>query len=187
MGRPSPVSLAVEASRNDLEEMESASTRPISTLSMSPETQENSNDSGAEDVASLSHQNIQSAENFGVMKLRANIEHSSSLTGEQAPLPENENEQQPNLLQQHGRLLPSEMSLTRSSVRRSREDRRSPSPNGSDIGPQPKRISTSHVGGVKFACPFYKRDPQKFRVNDKTGGRYRACAGPGWDSVARIK
>ena len=104
------------------------------------------------------------------------------------PPTEDESGQRP---QQTAQLMqpPSETSLTRSSVRRSREDRESPSTDidDSEIGPQPKRTLASHVGGVKFACPFYKRDSQKFRANDKTGGRYRACAGPGWESVARIK
>ncbi|KAM6532805.1 hypothetical protein FALCPG4_005855 [Fusarium falciforme] len=32
----------------------------------------------------------------------------------------------------------------------------------------------------KFACPFYKNDPQAFRAS-------RTCVGPGWSSVHRVK
>jgi hypothetical protein len=32
----------------------------------------------------------------------------------------------------------------------------------------------------KLACPFYKRDPEKY-------SHIRSCVGPGWDSVHRLK
>jgi hypothetical protein len=32
----------------------------------------------------------------------------------------------------------------------------------------------------KFACPFFKREPWRHRAS-------KACAGPGWDTIARIK
>lgn len=32
----------------------------------------------------------------------------------------------------------------------------------------------------KFACPFFKRNPEKYK-------RYRSCPGPGWDTVHRLK
>lgn len=41
-----------------------------------------------------------------------------------------------------------------------------------------RRDSGNH--GKKFACPYYKNDPERFR--DK-----RTCCGPGWDSVHRLK
>jgi hypothetical protein len=33
---------------------------------------------------------------------------------------------------------------------------------------------------AKFACPFYKRDPEKYQIS-------RGCPGPGWESVHRLK
>jgi hypothetical protein len=33
---------------------------------------------------------------------------------------------------------------------------------------------------IKFACPFYKRDPEKHQ-------KWRSCKGPGWDEVRRVK
>jgi hypothetical protein len=41
-----------------------------------------------------------------------------------------------------------------------------------------RKISLSN--GPKLACPFYKRDPEKYSQN-------RSCVGPGWDSVHRLK
>jgi hypothetical protein len=34
--------------------------------------------------------------------------------------------------------------------------------------------------GLRFACPFYKRNPQNHQ-------RWRACRGPGWQNVHRVK
>lgn len=34
--------------------------------------------------------------------------------------------------------------------------------------------------GRKFACPYFKRDPGKYRNS-------RSCTGPGWASVRRTK
>jgi hypothetical protein len=33
---------------------------------------------------------------------------------------------------------------------------------------------------LRFACPFFKRDPRKYR-------HCRGCTGPGWHSVHRLK
>jgi hypothetical protein len=35
-------------------------------------------------------------------------------------------------------------------------------------------------GGKKFACPYYKRNPKKYR-------NWTSCPGPGWDEVHRVK
>jgi hypothetical protein len=35
-------------------------------------------------------------------------------------------------------------------------------------------------GGKKFACPFCKHDPGKYRS-------VKTCCGPGWDDVHRVK
>jgi len=34
--------------------------------------------------------------------------------------------------------------------------------------------------GAKFACPFFKRNPEKYRDS-------RSCTGPGWATVRRTK
>ena len=39
----------------------------------------------------------------------------------------------------------------------------------------------------RFACPFHKFDPRKYCSNDIDGFKYRACAGPGFTSIARLK
>jgi hypothetical protein len=41
---------------------------------------------------------------------------------------------------------------------------------------------------LKLACPFHKHNPQKYGINHSTGSTtYRTCAGPGWDTVGRMK
>lgn len=50
----------------------------------------------------------------------------------------------------------------------------------------PKRIRKGkapiELGGTgrKFACPYFKRNPQKYLTR-------RSCVGPGWDEVRRVK
>jgi hypothetical protein len=36
------------------------------------------------------------------------------------------------------------------------------------------------VNNQKFACPFYKRFPEKYK-------NFRSCPGPGWDEIHRVK
>jgi hypothetical protein len=44
-----------------------------------------------------------------------------------------------------------------------------------------KRLKTHYKGcRPKFACPYFKRDPIRFK-NERT------CCGPGWDEVHRVK
>jgi hypothetical protein len=48
-----------------------------------------------------------------------------------------------------------------------------------------KRVSTkgipkSSLLGCKLACPFYKRNPERHKT-------WRSCAGPGWDTIHRLK
>jgi hypothetical protein len=40
--------------------------------------------------------------------------------------------------------------------------------------------------GTNFACPYHQHNPKKYRVNIQSSD-YRSCAGPGWNSMARIK
>lgn len=46
--------------------------------------------------------------------------------------------------------------------------------------PRKKRLRHDAGGGRKFACPFCKHDPAKYK-NVKT------CCGPGWEDVHRVK
>jgi hypothetical protein len=55
--------------------------------------------------------------------------------------------------------------------------------NGDDPNKRQKLDRTPKDGAVvstRFACPFYKRDPEKYR-------NQRSCPGPGWDTVHRLK
>lgn len=41
-----------------------------------------------------------------------------------------------------------------------------------------------------LACPFYKHDPQRYSPQNKdiySAMRYRTCAGPGWESISRLR
>jgi ribosome modulation factor len=48
------------------------------------------------------------------------------------------------------------------------------------------RRASSHAvaaganGNRKFACPYFKRNPKKYR-------KWTSCPGPGWDEVHRVK
>jgi hypothetical protein len=52
--------------------------------------------------------------------------------------------------------------------------------------PRPKIIQNRNRGPC-FACPFYKRYPQKYRVSKETGLKYRTCIGPGNPELRRLK
>jgi hypothetical protein len=53
-----------------------------------------------------------------------------------------------------------------------------------DEGNEPLRKDLAHSvslsTGPKLACPFFKRDPDKY-------SQFRTCVGPGWDTVHRLK
>jgi len=53
-----------------------------------------------------------------------------------------------------------------------------------DSNKRPKRGSENRDAGLstanKFACPYFKRNPRKYQ-------RIRACPGPGWDTLHRLK
>jgi hypothetical protein len=41
-----------------------------------------------------------------------------------------------------------------------------------------------------LACPFYKHNPQRYNPQNKDmdlAMRYRTCAGPGWESISRLR
>jgi len=50
----------------------------------------------------------------------------------------------------------------------------------SEDSPQQEESETSLEHASRFACPFFKRDPQKYMA-------HRACPGPGWITVHRVK
>lgn len=55
--------------------------------------------------------------------------------------------------------------------------------NGDDPNKRQKLVSDPKDGpsvSTKLACPFYKRDPEKYR-------NQRSCPGPGWNTVHRLK
>lgn len=52
------------------------------------------------------------------------------------------------------------------------------------------RNTTSSTGTKALACPFYKHDPLRYSPqNDDINSamRYRTCAGPGWESISRLR
>jgi hypothetical protein len=57
-------------------------------------------------------------------------------------------------------------------------------PDDRDDGEPEKRrklnLSANTPSGLKFACPFYKHNPQNHQ-------KWRACRGPGWPNVHRVK
>lgn len=58
------------------------------------------------------------------------------------------------------------------------------SPDDKDEGEPEKRrklnLPSNASSGLRFACPFYKRNPQNHQ-------KWRACRGPGWPNVHRVK
>ena len=39
----------------------------------------------------------------------------------------------------------------------------------------------------RFSCPYFKYNPSKYGLNTVNGSRYRACSGPGFQNVTRVK
>jgi hypothetical protein len=65
-----------------------------------------------------------------------------------------------------------------------------------DGGQDPKRRRSSPASALvpllpRLACPFYKRNPAKYSAqstgDSKSTTNYRACAGPGFKSIQRLK
>lgn len=77
------------------------------------------------------------------------------------------------------------------------EDERNDEHDDSDDGrPDPKRRRSSPTSDLvplppRLACPFYKRNPVKYSAqstgDSKSTTNYRACAGPGFKSIQRLK
>jgi hypothetical protein len=49
------------------------------------------------------------------------------------------------------------------------------------------RAEQNENTGLRFACPFHKRWPQKYCVSMTTGSKYRSCLGPGFLEARRLK
>jgi hypothetical protein len=83
----------------------------------------------------------------------------------------------------------SQKNATRNGKRRlERDDENMPE----DDEPEDRKKRTSRTGAADggdrlFACPFYKYDPMKYTCTNSTRTKYRTCAGPGFDSIARLK
>lgn len=76
--------------------------------------------------------------------------------------------------------------------KRSLQDRGS-SPPGDDRNDDRRKRIQRPPGMVKgreercFACPFFKYDPRKYSCTSKKRCKYRTCAGPGFESISRLK
>jgi hypothetical protein len=55
------------------------------------------------------------------------------------------------------------------------------SPNPSSVLPSANQQNSNNAAPQRrFACPFHQRNPHKHQ-------KYRACAGPGWEEISRVK
>ena len=75
---------------------------------------------------------------------------------------------------------------TRSGAKRQKRQKDSPPPNDRD-GKRGKRNPAGQRLGDqnrRFACPFHKFDPDHYGPNDLT---YRSCAGPGFETISKLK
>ena len=70
-------------------------------------------------------------------------------------------------------------------------DRDSPPPkdNGQKRRRANSRSSDPTDTGRKrlFACPFHQNNPSAYRANNSSGSDFRACAGPGFLTISRLK
>ena len=85
-------------------------------------------------------------------------------------------------------LQPDSLRLGRGQKRR-REDRDSTPPKDGQDGKK-RSHQQSQASGKEdrlFACSFYKYDSTKYSCNTVNGSKYRACAGPGFNTIARLK
>ena len=89
-------------------------------------------------------------------------------------------------------LISTEEKSTKQGLKRRIQDTESQFPDDGHEDDPNKRPKQKELGEhlqtlKKFACPFYKHDSQKYRENPLTGSKFRTCAGPGWQSVHRVK
>jgi hypothetical protein len=83
-------------------------------------------------------------------------------------------------------LLTSTLTSIEGKRKRSRFQEHPESDNSEDNGDKPKRqrankqTNESFWRTEKFACPYYKRAPHRYRAK-------RRCSGRGWDTIHRLK
>ena len=88
---------------------------------------------------------------------------------------------------------PSSQNPTNNSSRKAkkpyRDDRESTPPNDGESRKRSRSEIPSNTEKQKepFACPFHKHEPAKYCCSVVDGSKYRACAGPGFASIARLK
>lgn len=73
--------------------------------------------------------------------------------------------------------------------KRRRNDRETSPPGDGHKRRKPNCQTTPSPEAEKqlLACPFHKNSPRKFCCNGITGSKYRACVGPGFANIARLK
>ncbi|KAL8779180.1 MAG: hypothetical protein Q9213_007066 [Squamulea squamosa] len=72
--------------------------------------------------------------------------------------------------------------------KRDRDDRdATPSPNRSKRIRENNKPSSEPADGRLFACPFHKYDRSRYCCSFVDGRKYRACVGPGFNNIARLK
>ncbi|CAF9907907.1 MAG: hypothetical protein HETSPECPRED_007934 [Heterodermia speciosa] len=78
---------------------------------------------------------------------------------------------------------------SRKGKKRCRDDRDFTPPNdgGSRKRPSNEIPSNTEKQNDPFACPFHKHEPAKYCCSVIDGSRYRACVGPGFATIARLK
>ena len=78
---------------------------------------------------------------------------------------------------------------SRKGKKRCRDERDSTPPNDGASRKRPNFESSSNAEKQNdpFACPFHKSEPAKYCCSVVDGSKYRACVGPGFTSIARLK
>ena len=73
--------------------------------------------------------------------------------------------------------------------KRCRDERDSTPPNDGESRKRPsfEISSNAEKQNDPFACPFHKNEPAKYCCSVVHGSKYRACVGPGFTSIARLK
>ena len=85
-------------------------------------------------------------------------------------------------------LQPDNSTLSRGQ-KRPREDRDSTPPKDGQDGKRKSHQQSPASGKVDrlFACSFYKYDCMKYSCNAVNGSKYRACAGPGFNTISHLR
>lgn len=78
---------------------------------------------------------------------------------------------------------------SRKGKKRGRDDGDCTPPNEGESRKRPSTEITTNAEKQDnlFACPFHKHEPAKYCCSVVDGSKYRACVGPGFASIARLK